>query len=46
MIEWGMHKFRYLIFPDRLYTITVNGQTIEIMGEKLIKMVLDNPAKN
>jgi len=41
-----MNKFRYLIFPDRVYTITVDGKAIEVMGDKLIKMILDNTPEN
>lgn len=34
------NKFKYPIFPDRTYTITFDGEDIEVSGEMLIESYL------
>jgi hypothetical protein len=34
-----MNKFRYLIFPDRLYSFTINGVSVEMMGEDILAAI-------
>jgi RNase P/RNase MRP subunit p29 len=33
------NKFRYLIFPDRTYTIEVEGEQVEIEGQDIVNIV-------
>lgn len=33
-----MSKFRYPIFPDRLYTLTYGDAEIEVLGEDILLM--------
>lgn len=35
-----MNKFKYVVFPDRLYTFRINGEDVEISGEDLYLAVV------
>ena len=35
-----MNKFKYVIYPDRLYTFRIDGQDIEVSGEDLFLAVV------
>ncbi len=30
------HKFRYVIFPDRVYTLDYDGEPFDVTGEEII----------
>jgi hypothetical protein len=32
-------KFRYLIFPDRTYTIEVEGEKVEVEGQDIVNII-------
>ena len=36
-----MNKFKYVIFPDRLYTFRIDGEDVEVSGEDLYLAFVD-----
>lgn len=34
-----MSKFRYKIFPEYIYTLEINGQTFEMLGEEILDAI-------
>lgn len=32
-------KFQYPIFPDRTYTVTIDGDKVEVLGQDIVNMV-------
>lgn len=35
------NKFRYIIFPDRTYTIKVEGEDVEVLGQDIVNIIPD-----
>ena len=33
------NKFRYIIIPDRTYTIEVEGETVEVEGQDIVNII-------
>lgn len=34
-------KFKYPIFPDRTYTVTVEGERVEVLGQDIVNLIPD-----
>jgi len=32
-------KFKYPIFPDRTYTVTVEGERVEVLGQDIVNII-------
>ncbi len=32
-------KFQYPIFPDRIYTIALDGEKVEVLGQDIVNIV-------
>jgi hypothetical protein len=32
-------KFRYVLYPERIYTVEVNGEKIEISGKQILESI-------
>ena len=35
------NKFRYIIMPDRTYTIDVDGESVEVQGQDIVNIIPD-----
>ena len=33
------NKFRYIIMPERTYTIDVDGESVEVQGEDIVNII-------
>ena len=38
-------KFRYVLYPERIYTVEVNGEKLEISGKQILESIT-NGQKN
>ncbi len=35
------NKFRYIIMPERTYTIQVDGESVEVQGQDIVNIIPD-----
>ena len=34
-------KFRYVLYPERIYTVEVDGEKLEISGKQIVERIID-----